>query len=120
LQLPVSGASLAFYELVLLLVQVAEIVRVPVDGAANVFAAAAAAAWGSVVLVLRGRQVVEEAVQRLREDLDSLAYAVCDVAERVGGSFRRVSGAGVYFGNLVLLLVQVVKFIGIGLRGLVV
>jgi hypothetical protein len=34
----------------------------------------------SVVLVLVSRQIVEEFIQRLGENLDLLAHAVCDVA----------------------------------------
>jgi hypothetical protein len=45
-----------------------------------------------IVLVLRGRQVVEEAVQSLSEDFDLLADAIRDVAQGVRGRLRGASG----------------------------
>jgi hypothetical protein len=45
-----------------------------------------------IVLVLRSRQVVEEAVQSLSKDFHLLADAICDVAQGVGGRLRGASG----------------------------
>jgi hypothetical protein len=45
-----------------------------------------------IVLVLRSRQVVEEAVQSLSEDFDLFADAICDVAQRFRGILRSASG----------------------------